>query len=31
MGRLEMIIADFEHFPEIHVRIGSMPRQIRWR
>jgi hypothetical protein len=28
MRRLEMIIADLEHFPEGHVRISAMPRQI---
>ena len=31
MRRLEMIIADLEHLPEGHVRIGAMPRQVRRR
>ncbi len=29
--RLEVIVADLEHLPEGHMRIGSVPRQIRWR
>src|SRR6476659_4702040 len=31
MGGFEMIVADLEHFPESHVRIGAMARQVRWR
>ena len=31
MRRLEVIVANLEHFPEGEIRIISMPRQIRRR
>jgi hypothetical protein len=31
MRRLEVIVADLEHLPEVQARIISMPRQIRRR
>ena len=31
MRRLEMVVADLDHLPEVHVRTGSVPRQIRRR